>query len=277
MQFIAGAAVLWLLVPAPRTSRDIKISGSALAALASSESARRRQGGLPPEELAALQHQVLEDEVLYREALRLGLDRADPVVRRHLIQKMLLLAEDMAGAGGEPTVEQLRDCYESEPGGWAVPETVHLVHVFAGKPQTLVALGEELSRWTAASPPPLGEPLPFSREVRASLSDLSGQFGESFAQGVRALPVGTWSAPIPSKYGWHRVKVLEHAEQRPATFEEVRPQLRLECSIKRRKQAVRAFVDQARQGYRIQVDGEDTGLAPTGRLAMRGAASAEDD
>ncbi len=275
-QFAAGAAVLWLLVPAPPTSRDIKLNGAALEALASSEAARRRQPSLSPEELAALKQRVLEDEVLYREALRLGLDRADPVLRRHLVQKMLLLAEDMAGVGGEPSETDLRRCYDAEPGGWVLPEQVHLVHVFAGKPETLAAMDRELSSWTAPTPPPLGEPLPFPREVRASRSDLSDQFGPSFPRDVQAVPAGTWSAPIASKYGWHRVRVLERTEARPATFEEVRPQLRLECAIQLRQHATRAFVEQARRRYRIQLDGADTDLTPTGRLAMRGTASAED-
>src|SRR5690606_31157400 len=48
----------------------------------------------------------VEDEVLYREAMALGLHAADPIVRRRLIQKMRFLLEDTAPIA-EPTEAEL--------------------------------------------------------------------------------------------------------------------------------------------------------------------------
>jgi peptidyl-prolyl cis-trans isomerase C len=53
--------------------------------------------------------------VLYREAMRLGLDRDDGLVREHLIQKMLLLAEDLGGASREPTRDEVRAYFDQTP------------------------------------------------------------------------------------------------------------------------------------------------------------------
>ena len=52
----------------------------------------------PPteDELAGLIDDAVKEEVLYREALRLGLDRDDTIVRRRLAQKMTFMLEDGA-------------------------------------------------------------------------------------------------------------------------------------------------------------------------------------
>src|SRR5262245_12855734 len=54
--------------------------------------------GRPPtnEELANLVEPLVRDEVMYREALALGLDENDDEVRRRLVEKMSYLTQDTA-------------------------------------------------------------------------------------------------------------------------------------------------------------------------------------
>ena len=76
-----------------------------------------------PEELRQLVEEKAREEILYREALALGLDKDDTIVKRRMAQKMQFLAEDVAAAH-EPTVEELRTWYEVNRERFAFPPRI---------------------------------------------------------------------------------------------------------------------------------------------------------
>jgi hypothetical protein len=118
---------------------------------------------------------------------------------------------------------------------------------------------------------------PLSRDVRGSQPRLEAEYGPEFTQAVWSLPTGTWSDPVASRYGWHRVKVLSRTETRPATFEDVRAELVLDFAITRRKRVVSQFVARTMERYTLTLDGAPLKPpAPTGRLGIRTEASGED-
>lgn len=280
VHFLLFGSVLYALTPRPAALEEVELPRQHLESLLAAEQAQ--QGGRPltSEEVAAVRARALEDEVLYREALRLGLDRSDALLRQHLIQKVLLLAEDLGGAGLPPTEQELRQYYEQTRSQWTVPESVRLVHVFAARPATLQALRPRVLEHEARAPaevPPLGEPFPVSREVVQHATRLAQDFGPQFAQALQALPVGEWSEPIPSRYGWHLVKVRARSPQRPASFEEVQRELVLEYALARRRRVVDTFVERALRRYTLTVEGVPVeGQQPVGRLGTRTALSGED-
>lgn len=61
----------------------------------------------------------------------MALDKGDPIVRERLIQKLLLLVEDVGGASRPPTDADLRAYFDATRAQWRRPERVHFVHVFA--------------------------------------------------------------------------------------------------------------------------------------------------
>ena len=64
-------------------------------------------------------HDHIREEVLYREALALGLDRDDTIIRRRLRQKMEFISDDFA-AQAEPNDEELRAHLNSHAAAFAV-------------------------------------------------------------------------------------------------------------------------------------------------------------
>ena len=279
-QFLALGGLLFLLTPSSESPNQIELSRQHIAALQAAQATRSGSGTLPESQAAEVETRAIEDEVLYREALRLGLDQSDPLIRQHLIQKVLLLAEDLGGAGRDPTEAELRRYFEETRERWVVPGEVRLLHVFASKPETLAALRPQLQAHDAKAPeaiPPLGEPFPLSRDVRSAQHRLAAEYGAGFTQAVWSLPLGTWSAPVASRYGWHLVKVLSRTEVRPATFEDVSRELVLDFVIARRKRVVNQFVARAFERYTLTLDGTPVAPpVPTGRLGIRTEASAED-
>jgi peptidyl-prolyl cis-trans isomerase C len=268
-RFLVLGGVIFALVPRPESGRDVHIVRGQLAALYGAE-ARRSGRAVDEARQRAIDARAIEDEVLYREALRLGLDRGDGIVRQRLIQKVLFLAEDLGGASRPATDAELRAFYEAHRDAFMAPEHTRLVHVFARqdhrdalaglRPQVIAAAGDE--------PPPFGEAFPLSRSLTASRGELAASYGAAFADAVFGLPEGSFSEPIASKFGWHLVRVLGHAAARPETFEEARGRLKLAYLVDRKEKATRDYLAGAFGRYRIDVDGQPvSSYVPTGRTA----------
>jgi peptidyl-prolyl cis-trans isomerase C len=270
---LLGGLVFWL-APAPRGGRgDVVIDGAALRALEDAQAQRLGTPRLSPDEEREVRTRAVEDEILYREALRLGLDRDDNVVRQRLVQKVLFLAEDLAGVSRQPTEAELRAFFEATRGQWTRPSRVRFVHVYAAPNgrDRLAALHDRAATLEIAAPgtpPALGDAFPLPRAVTGSHDDVANQYGAAFADAVLALPPGAWSEPIASKFGWHLVLVLERTDAGPAEFEDVRPRLPLLYLVARKKEAAREFLRQAAGRYRIVVDGAPLrDLPPSDRVA----------
>jgi hypothetical protein len=258
---------------APAEQRRVDLTSQTVATLKSAEAARTARP-LDAAKAREIEARAIEDELLYREALRMSLDRADPIVRQRLIQKLLLLVEDLGGASRKPTEAELRRYFETHRDAWRRPERVHFVHVFAASAARLpspAVLDDH-----ATTPPPLGDPFPLSREVQATPAELRRTYGAAFADALAGCD-GAWSAPIQSGFGWHRVRVLDRAPGGAARFDDVRAQLIPDFLLARRAEIVGTYLRNLAATYSIRFDGRRvTDYVPTTRVAVRVDPSAED-
>ncbi len=187
-----------------------------------------------------------DEQADYEEALALGLDASDLVVRRRLVERLELQALAWARAS-EPTDAELAALLAREPERFALPGRVRLVHVFLSRDRhgaALEAADRALGRRLASLAPEraarLGDPFMLGAQLPSrSEAELAASFGDGFARAVAALPPGSWSGPIASSYGLHRVFVQERTPGRPARLEEVRGALR-EAVFAERAEAVLA-------------------------------------
>jgi peptidyl-prolyl cis-trans isomerase C len=279
VHFAVLGGLLFAIAPAPDGSH-VSLSGGYLQSLHAAQARRLGVQQLSIERAAEVDRRAIEDEVLYREAARLGLDRDDGVVREHLIQKMLLLAEDLGGASREPSREQVHAYFDRTRERWQKDERVHLVHVFATRRDLAAGLTDPARAADAVhpdAPPPLGEAFARPRDVHGSRADYAASYGKDFAEAVFALRPGEWSPPLESRFGWHLVKVLQHTPGAPATFDDVYDRVRLDYAVVHRQEATAAFLAQAFKRYHVDIDGASVhDYAPTARLALRSTPSQED-
>jgi hypothetical protein len=91
----------------------------------------RRTWQRPPtrQELEGLVESHVREEVFYREALALGLDRDDAIIRRRLQQKMEFVSEE-ASALARPSDAELQQYLETHPGDFVVEPRVTFAHVY---------------------------------------------------------------------------------------------------------------------------------------------------
>ncbi len=220
----------------------------------------RRTGTLPTAaEESALIDRLFEDEVLLREALRIGLDRGDPIVRRRLIQKMEFLVEGLNPAT-EPTEGKLRAYFRKHRELFEREGRISLVHVFLARNRSTAQLTAKarttLERLTAGTPPDvLGDPFVHgSRFDRRTRKELAALFGSSFAQGLEGLPEDAWCGPIESSFGMHLVRITSRTETIEPTFAEVRQQVRERLLAIQRKEAMRAGIRHLSDRYEMRLE-----------------------
>ena len=225
---------------------------------------RRQMGRTPgPKEEADLVEDWIDREVLYRRALELGLDRADPVLRKRLVDQMRLIIEgDVAPKA--PTDADLAACLEESPEEYRRPATVTFEHLFLSTALRGVRVNADadlfLARLDAGESPKKIRGDPFIRGARFRDHDrtaLTRVFGPVFSAAVLEAPSGVWSGPLQSVHGLHLVHVTDRREERAAGVDEVRGRLRKDCAARRQAKAVRAALDSARADYTIiRTDGK---------------------
>jgi peptidyl-prolyl cis-trans isomerase C len=258
---VLGAAVLALYrsVAPAEPGRQIVLSEDALRGL---RQEHLRRTGVPPtpEEEKALIDRFVDNEVLYREALALGLDRGDIIVRRRLIQKMEFLSE-ATDSGAEPTDRELQAWIDAHPERYTIAERVALTQVFAASDRH----GDELPAFAArlhdelaggADPSQLGDPFLRGRAFALSSErELAGVFGPGFAHRVMSLPSGAWSEPIASSYGLHLVRIDERRPAERSPVADVRAAVRRDLLDARRAAASRRALDDLRKHYDVRIAG----------------------
>jgi len=117
----------------------------------------QRQWQRPPtsEELQGAIDQHVREEIYFREALALGLDREDTIVRRRMAQKMRFISEDLATAA-EPTEGELTSFLEQNEERYRTPGEVSFIHVYVN-PDRRGASAESVAKETLAQLPQLEE------------------------------------------------------------------------------------------------------------------------
>ncbi len=199
----------------------------------------RRTGERPAgRALTDLVDQHVRDEALYREALRLGLDRGDTIVRRRVIQKMEFLIQSATEVAA-PDDAALEGYLEAHREDFTFPARVAFTHIYLSRDsrgEDLAADGEALmQRLTEANEDPNGREVPEVFLGDAFLlgatfpltteSDLAGRLGVDFAASVAAAPVGEWAGPFESSYGLHAVRVTNRAPEFTASLDGARREL----------------------------------------------------
>ncbi len=245
--------------PASASSKEIQLTVDELSQLALLfQSQWRREP--TPEEFSRLVENKVQNEVLYREALAMGLDREDEIVKRRMAQKMRFLAEDVAAAR-EPTTAELRTWYEKNSASFAQPPRLSFRHLYFSPDRrgprarddaakALAALAGQPEDAKAASS--LADPFMFQEYYRDRAPEyLAKEFGPQFALAVAKLEAGSWQGPIESGFGWHLLFVDTVIPGRVPAFEEIEPDVKPAWLAEQKAKAWEKAYQEIRAEYRV--------------------------
>ncbi len=156
------------------------------------------------DELAPLLDVWILNEITYREALAMGLDKGDEMIRERLMQKMRLLIFGNLKVN-DPTDAELRQWYEARRIRYDVPDFVSFFEVPFTGPEAEAEAKDTLQQIETGNEP---EDVRMRAHVFAKRPrhTLETAFGKSFVDGLIALPAGKWTT-MQSPAGWHIVRV----------------------------------------------------------------------
>jgi len=224
----------------------------------------------PPtaEERDGLIQQYLREMILYREAVAMGLDKDDTVIRRRLAQKLEFLSQDLI-TPQPPSEDELQSYFEAYIDRYQAPDLITLTHVFIDPDkrgnQTLVDAEVIKKQLQALKEPPqdarsYGDPFMLqSYYPERSEDELLKLFGSGFARSVFELAPQQWHGPVLSGYGTHLVYVHDHQKAQPPVFADVKEQVRLEWESDKRKQLNEQFVASMIARYDVTIEDGATG------------------
>jgi hypothetical protein len=209
-----------------------------------------------PEQLQRLVEEYIDDEVMYREAMRMGLDRDDEIVRRRLIQKVQFLQRDLA-ATAKPDETQLRAYYGAHLQQFSSAASVSFEQLYfnadrggwgEAEARARRALDRLRSARTALTQQ-LDDAFPFQIPSQAFTRLEAGRlFGDTpIVEALFSTALGQWSGPVRSAYGWHLIKADQRSVSATAPFAQVRSQVEAaylqeqsQAAQRREQQALRA-------------------------------------
>jgi len=207
---------------------------------------------------ASLMDREIDEEMLFRQGLALGLDRNDELVRRRIVQKMQFLLEDV-NPPAEPAEAALRAFYVAHAERYETPERTTFSHVYFSSEQ-----GEESARARAAQAlkalatgrahgEELGDPFPdLSHFAVYDSKQVTRLFGETeMADATFSAPIGRWAGPYKSVYGWHLIHVDARESAARATFASVRDRVRTDYLLEAQDRANRQAMSQLAREFTV--------------------------
>ena len=230
---------------------------------------QRQSGRAPgPEELDGLIADYLFEELFYREAMALGLEQDDQVIRRRLVQKMELLAES-AAQQLQPSGTELLKWYEAHPELYRSEPRIGFRHIYFSHDRrddsaekdaaTLLARLGGLDR--SAGQPEQGDSFMLPHEfIDIGRSQLGRLFGAEFAAALLELEPGSWQGPVRSGYGYHLVYLFNLRDAEPVPFTESRTRVAQDWHRNRYEQVKRELLEELKNRYGISYTEEAQSL-----------------
>ena len=278
LHFLAIGALLFALYAALNRDgwdapRDIVVTSARVEALAENFATVWMR---PPTatELKGVLDDYIAEEIYYREAVAMGLDRDDTVIRRRLRQKMEFISEGVADAV-EPTEAELLAYLERHPGKFARPSQLTFRQVYLSTERRGEAARSDAERLLAElqagrgpqDPAEVGDPtlLPSAMES-ATPQAIAAAFGEEFVAQIEEAPDGQWAGPLQSAFGLHLVKVDARVAGEAPALAQIRPSVAREFMSERRRELNAALLEGLRRKYEVRVEGPAAALyaAPAG-------------
>ena len=218
-------------------------------------SAWKSQVGRDPtdDELARIINNLIDEEILYREALSMGLDKNDTIIKRRLAQKISFLKEE--SIPNTPSINELKDFFDKNKGKYFIQPSFSFNHYFFSinndslnrASKALIDINE--NKQINSDPFYLGKS--FGNET---YRNIESNFGPDFSTKFIDAPINTWIGPIKSAYGHHIVLINSSREGYIPNLENVLQQVEVDYLQIKRDQAVNDFLTKIRTEYTVFIN-----------------------
>ena len=224
--------------------------------------ATSRQRQPTQEEFDGLIRDRIREEVFYQEALALGLDKDDIIIRRRLQQKMEFIANDVS-IPVDPGDAALSDFMMKHPELFHEEIKFSFRQIYLNPQLRGNNLKQDMSGLVSELNKSNGKDN-FRKMGDASLlppemldvnsSEVTNQFGEEFTKQLSKLPIGTWVGPVTSTYGVHILCVGKINQEGVPALADIRDVVIREWDVAFQQQANEKFYQELLKNYTITIE-----------------------
>lgn len=261
LHFLIAGLALFVLYgglhrsPLNQAAQRIEITPEVVQRIAISWLARWQRPA-SEQQLQGMIDEYVREEILFREALKLGLDKDDTIIRRRLAQKMDFLAEDVASLR-EPAPGVLEAWYNQHQDQYAPPPLATFRHLFfAMDTRGSDAQVQAQAALSGLTDKNSGEGDAFmfkSAYTEQSQDQVARVFGSTFAISLFKQTPGSWVGPVESGFGWHLVWIDTLAKPPAPPFETVAQQVKSDWLSRQRSESKRANFESLKARYEVVV------------------------
>jgi hypothetical protein len=247
--------------PASVNEQTIEISANEIRQMAIGWLAQGRP--MPTQEqMQRLIDQQVSEEVLFREGLKLGLDRNDEIIKRRVSQKMDFLAADLADMQ-DPDRAELTEWFSQHSDQFAIAPRISFRHLyFSPDKRGSAARSDAEAAFKAIAGKPadapgidaLADPFMLRSYYSNSTPELIlKEFGPGFSSELFKLTPGGWRGPLQSGFGWHLVWIDTLEPARIPSFDEVQEDVKTAWTDARYAEIKRVALEEMRANYTVVV------------------------
>lgn len=211
----------------------------------------------PPtaDELKSLIDDFVLEEVYYREAIAMGIDRNDAVIRRRLRQKLEFFTDDMS-ASLSPSDEELSAYIENHQPLFRTDTTYTFSQVFINSPAADIdrVVSESLAMLRDGKSAPQGSGLLPGQFDAVPSRVVNGTFGLGFAQRLDELATGEWVGPVESGLGTHLILLQDRVAGFVPELADIRSTVEREWSNQKRIETRRTINEALVANYEVVIE-----------------------
>ena len=209
------------------------------------------------EELKGLVDDFVLEEIYYRQAVAMGIDRDDTVIRRRLRQKFEFLTDDMAAAA-VPTDGELANYLAANADVFMTDTTYTFEQVYINPDRPGVDLdgyiAEQLSALRAGNVV-VGDSALLPTFFDATPDRVvDSNFGLGFSDSLDLLTAGEWQGPVESGLGIHLVRIEARVEGTLPDLSDIRPLVEREWAHEKRLETRRIINEQLLNEYDVVIE-----------------------
>ncbi len=234
--------------------KEIFISDQEIISLVS---AWKSQVGRNPndDEIARIINNLVEEEILYREALKLGLDKEDRIIKRRLAQKISFLKQE--SNPNSPSNDELIKFFNDNREKYFISATYTFTHYFFSseknsEERSLAAYKDiNNNQNIKADPFFLGKNF-----VDVNLRKIQSEFGDEFSSYFNNIELNKWIGPIQSPFGHHIIYVNNYKNAYLPDINNVLKQVEIDLLQDKRDKGLKEYLNNIKSEYTIYINPE---------------------
>jgi len=218
-------------------------------------SAWKSQVGRDPtdDEVYRIINSLIEEEILYREALKLGLDSEDKIIKRRLAQKITFLKQETFA--DKLSEEELNNFFNANRENYYIDPTYSFSHYFFSFENDSKNRANDAYLKVNASQNINSDPFFLGKNfANENLKNIGRNFGKNFTNLIQETKLNQWSSPIESAYGHHLIYISDYKEGYYPIIDEVLNQVKVDLLQSKRDTAIKDYLDQVKTEYVVIIN-----------------------